>query len=85
MQITFETRKRNIEFYFLRQGLPEGRSSERYANFKQVSPWPWLVEVIPGVSVLGLVTNEDLCQIVWGTIIKNFMHTYSRIVSQLLL
>ena len=23
--------------------------------FKQVKPWPWYVEVIPGVSVMGLV------------------------------
>ena len=35
VQITFETRKRNIGFYVLRQGVPEGRSSEGYASFKQ--------------------------------------------------
>ena len=38
VQITFETRKRNTGFYVLRQGVPEGRSSERYASFKQVKP-----------------------------------------------
>ena len=47
-------------------------------------PWPWHVEVIPGVSVVGLVTNKELCQVVWGIIIKNFMHKYSFIVSELL-
>ena len=82
MQITFETRKRNIGFYVLRQGVPEGRSSEGYASFKQVKPWPWHVEIIPGVSVVGLVTNEELCKVVWGIIIKNFMHKYSFIVSE---
>ena len=45
--------------------------------------WPWHVEVIPGVSVVGLVINEELCKVVWG-IIKNFMHKYSFIVSELL-
>ena len=40
-------------------GVPEGRSSEGYASFKQVKPWPWHVEVIPGVSVMGLVTNKN--------------------------
>ena len=34
---------------------------------------------------MGLVTNEELCQVVWGIIIKNFMHKYSFIVSDLLL
>ena len=28
VQITFESRKRNTGFYVLRQGVPEGRSSE---------------------------------------------------------
>ena len=51
VQITFETRKRNTGFYVLRHGVPEGRSSEGHATFKQVKPWPWDVEVIPGVSV----------------------------------
>ena len=55
VQITFETKKRNTGFYILRQGVPEGRSSEGCASFKQVKPWPWYVEVIPGVSVMGLV------------------------------
>ena len=36
VQITFETRKRNTGFYVLRQGVPEGCSSEEYASFKQV-------------------------------------------------
>ena len=36
VQTTFET-----GFYVLRQGVPEGRSSEEYASFKQVkSSWP---------------------------------------------
>ena len=58
----------------MRPGVPERRSSEGYANFKQVKPWHWHVEVIPGVSVVGLVTNEELCQVVWEIIIKNCMH-----------
>ena len=36
-----------------------------------MKPWPWHVEVIPGVSVLGLVTNEELCKVALGIIIKN--------------
>ena len=84
MQITFEKRKRNTRFYVLRQGVPEGRSSEGHASFKQVKPRPWHVEVIPGVSVVGLVTNEELYKIVWGIIFKNFMLKYSFIVSELL-
>ena len=63
-------------------GVPEGRSSEGYASFKQVKPWPWHVEVILGVGVVGLVTNKELCQVIWGIIIKNFMHKYSFIVSE---
>ena len=73
MLITFETRKRNTRLYVLRQGVPEGRSSEVYASFKEVKSWLWHVEVIPGVSVVGLVTKE-LCKVVWGIIIKNFNH-----------
>ena len=73
VQLTFETRKTNKWFYVLRQGVPEGRSSEGYTSFKSVKPWPWHVEVIPGVGVVGLVTNKELCQVVWGIIIKNFM------------
>ena len=23
---------------------------------------------------MGLVTNEELCKVVWGFIVKNFMH-----------
>ena len=64
------------DFCVLRQGVPEGRSSEGYASFKQVKSWPWHIEVIPGV--------EELCKVVWGIIIKNFMHKYSFIVSELL-
>ena len=41
--------------------------------------------IFPGVSVVGLVINEELCEIVWRIIIKNFMHKYSFIVSELLL
>ena len=36
------------------------RSREGYASFKQVEPWPWHGEVIPGVGVVALVTNEEL-------------------------
>ena len=68
----------------MREGVPEGRSSEGYATFTEVKSWPWLVELIPGVSVVGLVTNEELCQVVWGIIIRNFIHKYSFIVSELL-
>ena len=43
--------------------------------FDQVKPWPWHVEVIPRVSVVGLVPNEELCQVVWelllGTLCMN--------------
>ena len=46
--------------------------------------WPWHVEFISRVSVVGLGTNEELCKVVWGIIIKNFMHEYSFIVSELL-
>ena len=74
MQITFEARKRKTGFYVLRQGVLEGRSSEGYASFKQVKHWPWHVEVIPGVSIVGLVTNEVWENVVWEIIIKNFMH-----------
>ena len=35
------------------------------------------------VSIVGLVTNEESCKVVWG-IIKNFMHKYSFVVSELL-
>ena len=84
MQNTFETKKRNTRFYVLRQGVPEGRSSEGYASFRQIKSWLWHVEVIPGVSEVGLVTNEELCKVVWGIIIKNFMHKYSFVVSELL-
>ena len=74
---TFQTRP-NTGFYVLRLGLPEGRSSEGHrASFKQVKFWPWHVEVIPGDSVVGLVTNEELCEVVWGIVIKNFMQKYS--------
>ena len=83
MHITFETRKKNTGFYVLRQGVPEGRSSEGHACFKQFKPWPWHVEVIPGVGVVGLVTNEELWKVVWGIIIKNVMHKCSFIVSEL--
>ena len=84
MQITFETTNRNKRFYILRQGVREGRSSEGYASFKQVMPWPWNVEVIPGIGVVGLVTNKELCKVIRRIIIKNFMHKYCFIVSELL-
>ena len=54
----FETRKRNTGFYTLRQGVPEVLPSEAYASLEQVKPWPWHVEIIPGVSVVGLVTTR---------------------------
>ena len=31
---------------------------------------------------MGLVTNKELCQVIWGFIIKNFMHKYAFIVSE---
>ena len=39
----------------MREGIPEGRSSEGYASFKQVKlvREPWHVEVILGVSVVA--------------------------------
>ena len=55
----------------MRQGVPEGRSNGEYASFKQVKSWPWHVEVIPGVSVVELVTDAELCMVAWGIIIKN--------------
>ena len=30
------------------------------------------MEVIPGVGVVRLVTNKELCQVIWGIIIKKF-------------
>ena len=66
VQITFET-----GFYVLRQGDPEGRSSEGYASIKQAKTWLWHIEAIRGV--VELVTNEELCKVVWGIIVKNFM------------
>ena len=80
MWIKFETRKRNTGFCF----EAGSSSSKGYASFKQVRSWPWHVEFTPGVSVVGLVTTEELCKVVWGIIIKNFMHEYSFIVSELL-
>ena len=29
------------------------RRQQRYVSFKQVTPWPWHVEIIVGVSVVG--------------------------------
>ena len=84
MQITFETRKEKYRIFVFSDGVPEGRSSEGYADYKQVKPWPWNVEVIPGVSVMGLVTSEELCKVVWRISTQNFMHKYSLIVSELL-
>ena len=43
--------------------------------FKEAKPWPWHVEFIRGVSVVGLVAHEQLCKVVWGIIIKNFTQT----------
>ena len=40
------------------------------------------MEVISEVSVMGLVINKELCQAIWGIIIKNFRHKYSFIVSE---
>ena len=42
---------------------------------------PWHLEVIPGVGVVGLVTNKELCQVICGIIVNNFMHKYSFIVT----
>ena len=60
MHIPFETRKKNTGFYILKQGVPRGRSSEEYSNFKQVMSWPWHVEVIPGVSAAALLFSTSL-------------------------
>ena len=68
----------------MRQGVSEGRSGEGSDSFKQVKPWHWHVEVIQGVGAVGLVTNKELCQVIWEIIIKNGMHKYSFIVSELL-
>ena len=46
---------RNTGFYIFRQGVPEGCSSKGYASFKQAEPCSWQIEVIPGVSLVGLV------------------------------
>ena len=73
VQTMFQTRKRNTWFYILRQGIPEEHSSEGCASFKEVKPWPWHVEVIPGVGVVGLVTNisnKELCQVIWGITVR---------------
>ena len=32
---------------------------------------------IPGVGIVGLVINKELCQVVWGIVINNFMHKHS--------
>ena len=69
---------------YFEAGSSRGTLHRRYAGFKQVKSWPGHVQVIPGVSVVGLVTNKELCQVVWGIVIKNFMHKYSFIVSELL-
>ena len=69
--ITFKTRKRNIGFCILRQGVPEGRSNEGCAHFKEVRTWPWHVEFSPGVSAVGLVTSNVFCKVVWVIGIKN--------------
>ena len=44
---------RNARFYILRQAVSEGCSSKGYASFKQVEPWSWHIQVIPGVSNSG--------------------------------
>ena len=59
VQITFKTRKRNTGFCILKQGVPEGRSSEGYASFKQVKPWSGHVEFILIVNVVGLMTKRE--------------------------
>ena len=61
--------------------LEAGSSSEGYASFKALV---LARRGISGVDVVGLVTNEELCQAVWRIIIKNFMHKYTFIVSKLL-
>ena len=32
---------------------------------------------------MGLVTIEKMCQVIWGIIIRNIMHIYPFIVSEL--
>ena len=84
VQITFETGKRDAWFYILTQGVPEGRTSEGEASFKEAKPRSWHVDVVPGFSAVGLVTNKELCHEVWGFVIKNFTHQYTVILSELL-
>ena len=55
----------------MRQGDPEGRSSEGYASIKQAKTWLWHIEAIRGV--VELVTNEELCKVVWGITVENFL------------
>lgn len=71
VQITFEMWKRNTGFYISRQGVQEGRFCNGHASFRHIKPWPRHVEVIPTVSVVGLMTNKQLCQVVWGIVVKN--------------
>ena len=62
MQITFETRKRNTWFYILKHGVPEGHSSEGYAGFKQIQPWPWHVKGIWGIIVKNFMQPAPVAQ-----------------------
>ena len=41
--------------------------------------------IIPGVSVAGLVTNKELCRVVWGVFVHSVLHEYPFIVNELLL
>ena len=41
-------------------------------------------EFIPGVGVVELVTNKELCRVVWVNVIKNSMHKNVFLVGELL-
>lgn len=66
VQITFEMWKRNTGFYISRQEVQEGRFCNGH-----VQPWPWQVEVLSTGSVVALMTHKQLCQVVWGIVVKN--------------
>ena len=71
VQITFETRKRNTRLFLcFEAGSSRGTLQRRICLFKKVKPWPWHVEVIPGVSAVGLVTHEELCQVVEALLLR---------------
>ena len=83
MQITFETRKRNNDFIFWGKEFQRDAPAKDMLVLNKSSLGPG-IEVIPGVGVVGLVTNKELCRVIWGIILKSFMHKYSFLVIELL-